>query len=266
MAYAGIKANLEFDWELARSFGLAGAFKILADEDPWLYYELELTNNQADHDLVAMRVDMPLGPPVGENVVFGFMEIDLVDSNGDGYVFAGDIPGEPPEGSFPLSTFRLGMEDEPETEYTGEMGANLVAPGHYEFASALQAGPRAGQADVMTAYLNLNLSPGDTIRIASGVLHLPQLDVGDYNGDETISGNDFLTWQRELGTTGDHLLVDGDDDGSVGGSDLAIWRERFQTSAPSTSVPEPAACAMLGLAMGAFFTARRRAWRSGRPT
>ena len=70
---------------------------------------------------------------------------------------------------------------------------------------------------------------------------LAELDVpGDFDADGDSDGNDFLIWQRDLGTT--HDL-----------QDLADWKTNLDfldsLGAPSASaVPEPSASALAGLA------------------
>jgi hypothetical protein len=66
----------------------------------------------------------------------------------------------------------------------------------------------------------------------------PTLD-GDYDSDGDVDGNDFLTWQRQVGGPGS---ADGNDNGVVDGPDLTIWRNNFgQTgaSASAAAIPEP---------------------------
>jgi len=78
----------------------------------------------------------------------------------------------------------------------------------------------------------------------------PAAGHGDYDGDGDSDGNDFLVWQRQLGTavtpsTG----ADGDGNGQVDGVDLAVWQGNFGSSGfaalasqsgTTAPVPEPA--------------------------
>jgi ELWxxDGT repeat protein len=48
---------------------------------------------------------------------------------------------------------------------------------------------------------------------------------GDFDANGQIDGNDFLLWQRELGTT--QLDADANRNGIVDGADLAYWRNGF---------------------------------------
>jgi ELWxxDGT repeat protein len=48
---------------------------------------------------------------------------------------------------------------------------------------------------------------------------------GDFDEDRDSDGADFLTWQRNLGFR--NRVIDGDDSGTIGAGDLAIWTHRF---------------------------------------
>jgi len=59
--------------------------------------------------------------------------------------------------------------------------------------------------------------------------------LGDYDDDADVDGNDFLVWQRALGT---NVAVhgsgaDGNADGTVNAADLAVWRDGFPPVAAS---------------------------------
>jgi hypothetical protein len=52
---------------------------------------------------------------------------------------------------------------------------------------------------------------------------------GDYDGDGAVSGNDFLAWQRQLGSPAvpPDSGADGDGSGTVDGPDLGVWRDNY---------------------------------------
>ncbi len=93
----------------------------------------------------------------------------------------------------------------------------------------------------------------------------------DFDGDGDVDGNDFITWQRTLGTAGGQ--GDADNDGDVDADDLMVWRNEFGSNAfggPSTlvqgfvryvsgaaAIPEPNAAVLLGLGAGLFAFQRR---------
>ncbi len=82
---------------------------------------------------------------------------------------------------------------------------------------------------------------------------------GDYDNDADVDGNDFLLWQRTLGST-TSLAADGNGNGVVDAGDLTVWRTNFgaggAASAASAAVPEPAT-AVLACCLAAVFAAVR---------
>lgn len=87
---------------------------------------------------------------------------------------------------------------------------------------------------------------------------------GDYDADGDVDGNDFLDWQRTLGSAGASLSADGSDNGVIDAADLMVWRDNFgaidqisSASVSASSVPEPAA--MLLALMAACGLAGHRA-------
>jgi hypothetical protein len=81
----------------------------------------------------------------------------------------------------------------------------------------------------------------------------------DFDNDGDVDGTDFLTWQRNVGTTGVNG-GDADGDGSVDTDDLTIWKNTFGAAvAASSAVPEPASVALAALAaVGVAVAARKR--------
>ncbi len=75
-------------------------------------------------------------------------------------------------------------------------------------------------------------------------IRLSPIVPGDFDYDGIVDGDDFLAWQRTLGST-TSLAADGNDDGVVDQADLAIWQEHFGTGgatlATNSVVPEPEA-------------------------
>jgi hypothetical protein len=86
----------------------------------------------------------------------------------------------------------------------------------------------------------------------------PQGLAGDFDGDSDVDGSDFLVWQRQLGGPGS---ADANNNGVVDGDDLTTWRNNFGNAlaAPSAAaVPEPTAFAVIGAALLASISWRRR--------
>ena len=71
----------------------------------------------------------------------------------------------------------------------------------------------------------------------------PNDDSANFDEDNDVDGNDFLTWQRGLGIGSTLAEGDANDDHSVDADDLAVWKDQFgkPTTAVvnSTIVPEP---------------------------
>jgi hypothetical protein len=87
-------------------------------------------------------------------------------------------------------------------------------------------------------------------------------DSADFDGDGDVDGQDFLTWQRGVGTTGTGSPSTGDanDDFDVDGDDLAVWRSQFGGAGSLgtvSAVPEPAAFAMAAWLVAAAVYRRR---------
>jgi hypothetical protein len=89
-------------------------------------------------------------------------------------------------------------------------------------------------------------------------------DDADFDGDNDVDGDDFLIWQRGLGTnngTNEQGNADGDSD--VDGDDLTIWRNQFGMPLQTISVgaiPEPASLLLAGAAaMGLLACRHKRA-------
>jgi hypothetical protein len=88
----------------------------------------------------------------------------------------------------------------------------------------------------------------------------PAEEDGDFDGDGDVDGADFLTWQRNVGATGQPLSAgDANGDGNITGADLAIWRSQFGPAAvaAAAAVPEPAACLLAATALLAAIACRK---------
>jgi hypothetical protein len=84
----------------------------------------------------------------------------------------------------------------------------------------------------------------------------------DFDNDGDVDGQDFLTWQRNVGVGTTNATGDADGNSIVNGADLAAWRAEFGPAAAAAvgSVPEPAT-AVLGLlfgGLGALAVRKRR--------
>ncbi|HEX6960556.1 MAG TPA: hypothetical protein VF175_01715 [Lacipirellula sp.] len=87
----------------------------------------------------------------------------------------------------------------------------------------------------------------------SAPLMLRVVDRTDFDNDGDVDGDDLLVWGDSLGTTGSALHMNGDADGDrdVDGRDFLLWQREIggtALAAAASSVPEPAAALMFGVA------------------
>ena len=93
----------------------------------------------------------------------------------------------------------------------------------------------------------------------------PVANSGDYNGNGTIDGSDYVVWRKSRGTDVNRgTSADGNANGTVDPSDYSYWRSRFGMPAGTGSlvaglaqIPEPSTLAM-GLVGLAILACQRR--------
>jgi len=106
---------------------------------------------------------------------------------------------------------------------------------------------------------------------------LPQIQIllsaravyeADFNENGQVGAQDLSRWQDNFGTlTGTtHSQGDADGDADIDGADFLTWQRQLGSSIPAisaaTGVPEPATCWMLALAGMVLWTCRLRHWQS----
>jgi hypothetical protein len=90
---------------------------------------------------------------------------------------------------------------------------------------------------------------------------LPDMAPGDYTGDGSVDGSDFLAWQRAFGKSvaPSGSGADGNANGIVDGPDLDVWKAHFGHPAPSVSaIPEPSAFLLASASFAGALRIRRR--------
>jgi len=102
---------------------------------------------------------------------------------------------------------------------------------------ALNGGDPAFDPNAWTPALDFDQRGAPFARVTFGQIDLgaQELDTGsaeisaDFDADADVDGNDFLAWQRGLGTQSGASGADGDatGDGAVRGGDLAAWQSTF---------------------------------------
>jgi len=101
--------------------------------------------------------------------------------------------------------------------------------------------------------LDVPIAAGDTGPVVANA---------DYDDDGDVDGNDFLVWQRQLGSSvPPFTAADGNGNGTVDAADLTLWRTNFGSATAAAApdnetgaVPEPGSLVMGGLG-GAFMLA-----------
>ena len=115
----------------------------------------------------------------------------------------------------------------------GTAGRGSVVMLAFPFETITTAANRAAVMDRVLEFFNVT----------------PLLPTGDFNGDGSVDGNDFLAWQRGFGST-NPLLPNGDADrnGVVDDADLATWKAQFGTSGASSAATTSTAFAVAAMA------------------
>jgi autotransporter-associated beta strand protein len=89
----------------------------------------------------------------------------------------------------------------------------------------------------------------------------PTMADADFDGDDDVDGNDFLIWQRGLGTAGGQAQGNANGDATIDAADLAIWTSQFGAGGAVgavAAIPEPAAATLALLAASAAWLASQR--------
>jgi hypothetical protein len=141
-----------------------------------------------------------------------------------------------------------------------ELGDELSAGGASAAAAALYAS--FGPANWL---MDLNVDGViDLADVTTLVDDLVRTSRADFNLDRRVDGADYLIWQRGLvAAPGQFQTGDATLNGVVDATDLAEWQSDYGMVAPiaaaaAGTVPEPAAGALIGVAV-AVAVARRRA-------
>jgi hypothetical protein len=89
----------------------------------------------------------------------------------------------------------------------------------------------------------------------------PGEENADFDGDGDVDGADFLTWQRNVGATGQPPSAgDADGDGNITAADLDIWKTQFgpAAAAATSAIPEPSAGLLAAAALLATLAQRKK--------
>jgi hypothetical protein len=146
----------------------------------------------------------------------------------------------------------------------------------FSFSSLHEPAGHEGTAPYPDFYLDDldvgNNPNGAAPKIELQVTILNPSQPGDYDGDEDVDGQDFLAWQRQLGSSAAPMGsgADGSGNGVIDGPDLTMWRDHFgvggtDSHAASGQVPEPVSGVLVGASVvGILQQGRRRRASGGR--
>lgn len=177
------------------------------------------------------------------------------DQDGNGTAEVGDFGGEEYHFNVPMSSFNEG----------GMVTLSLP----FTAATVLQAQEFATPGDGLLTnfnlyYLGLQTDVGAglvDLEIESISVVTPPPRAGDYDYDNDVDGNDFLVWQRTLGssvaTAG--IRADGNGNNVVDAGDLTVWRNNFATAVGAVAgVPEPTGVVLAAAGLVGAAVRRRR--------
>jgi hypothetical protein len=84
---------------------------------------------------------------------------------------------------------------------------------------------------------------------------------GDYNGDRSVTPDDYNDWRSTYGSTSD-LAADGNGNQIIDAADYVVWRDNLSAGHQSTAVPEPYTLSSITAAILALTAAAHRTRRS----
>lgn len=203
---------------------------------------------------VKAKLTAPLGAGQADHIV-----LVIKDKDGNGTAAAGDFGGDEYHFTLPLNQFNTSAMTTvsiPLNSFTAEVAREFATPGDGLLTNfnlyylGLQTDMDAGLVDMEIESIRVLLSGR----------------AGDYDQDGDVDGDDFVVWQRTLGSpVAAGSGADGDNSGTIDAGDLAVWRTNFGATGAggaANAVPEPAAAGLamvaIGLAMHAPRSRQRR--------
>jgi hypothetical protein len=192
---------------------------------------------------------------------FPFAEGEIIGDGVDEFVRDQLSPPGPPNNN----TFSVGLDEGGAVRFFAEGVDNFLGfkldGGNYGWIR-VQFDSTAGGGDGSLTFLDGAYdNTGAPIAAGDQGPHGPAS--ADFDGDGDVDGQDFLTWQKGLGTTGSATEATGDADGdlAVNRNDLRVWKSRFGSAAAvaaAAAIPEPTAVCLSLPVLALFFVRRRR--------
>jgi hypothetical protein len=160
-----------------------------------------------------------------------------------------------------------------------DMGGTIIGDGTVEYRVRLNGGEEKTSGPLTITNLESGFFTGTrvaayaqgtpanandfmTARFENFVVDVPAAaEDADFDEDGDVDGQDFLVWQRGVGSSGVGLSMgDANGDMNVDGQDLEIWKTQFGSAGgPVLAVPEPASMVLLsGIALLCVTTRPRR--------
>jgi uncharacterized protein YkwD len=131
---------------------------------------------------------------------------------------------------------------------TASGGYTVPATGNGEFDVSFSGGGFAGFATTATVTAGLN--------VKVDYRAVPALSyAADFNNDTRVDAADYLKWRGDFGSGAGS---DADDDGDSDGNDFLVWQRQLGSGVTSQPVPEPAAATLSAVLGAALFVQRRR--------
>jgi hypothetical protein len=120
--------------------------------------------------------------------------------------------------------------------FEARIGTRTTAPHHQTWG---------GWIDELAVWTGRQLTVEEAVSLWNAAAGITPTFDGDFDTDGDVDGNDFLVWQRGVGTTYD-------------AADLADWKANYGAGPGLSAVPEPSSLVLGALATLAVGCARRR--------
>ncbi|MEQ8849658.1 hypothetical protein [Botrimarina sp.] len=192
------------------------------------FYDYEITTIEAD-----------------ARFLFTTITVDVTDPVGDSFPLAGG--GEAPSLPAVLLNERL---DDPTSGTSADVLIEVDSSG---FGQASFTNIMLGQVDTAFGTLDIEAIRVEAVIVLEGIA----FDAADYTADGAVDQLDYQRWVQEYGDSGPQVTADGNGDLLVDAADYTVWRDRSESPLAAAAAPEPAAAALVAVALLGAATGRR---------